>query len=90
MQSHDQEVFNKIDFVDDSGTDLRDTVAQKRLRKEPVIVFMRQRRKTESEDEGHLNTSQQSSLQMTDESNYVIAMAILLIGLEDSRQFFNQ
>lgn len=62
MQSHDQEVFNKIDFVDDSGTDLGDTVAQKRLRKEPVIVFMRQRRKTESEDEGHLNTSQYKRL----------------------------
>ena len=28
MQSHDQEVFNKVDFVEESGADFGDTVAQ--------------------------------------------------------------
>ena len=28
MQSHDQEVFNKVDFVEESGADFGDTVAE--------------------------------------------------------------
>ena len=70
MQSHDQEVFNKVDFVEESGADFGDAVAEEsdteeaqegtddstyETEEEPTT-------ETESEDEGHLNTSQYKRL----------------------------
>ena len=69
MQSHDEEIFNKVDF-DESGAGFADTVVEEsdteeahegtgdstyETEEEPTT-------ETESEDEGHLNTSQYKRL----------------------------
>ena len=69
MESHDQEIVNKVNF-EDSGADFGDTVVEEsdteeahegtgdstyETEEEPTT-------ETESEDEGHLNTSQYKRL----------------------------
>ena len=70
MQSRDQEVFNKIDFVKESGANFGNTVAEEsdteeaqegtddstyETEEEPTT-------ETESEEEGNLNTNQYKRL----------------------------
>jgi len=70
MQSHDQEVFNKVDFVEESGADFGDPFAEESCTEEAqegtddstYDTEEEPTTETESEDEGLLNTSQYKRL----------------------------
>ena len=59
MQSHDQEIFNKVDF-EESGADFGDTVVGESDTKEAHEGTGDST--YETEEEGHLNTSQYKRL----------------------------
>lgn len=69
MQSHDKEIFNKVDF-EESGANFGDTVVEESDTEEAQEVIgdstyeteEEPTTETESEDERHLNTSQYKRL----------------------------